>query len=156
MQLILISAMTGERVIGSRNGLPWDLPDEYGHFLGLVLGHPVVMGRTSYEIFGPDLPDSPLIVVSRSIDSLPDAEVRPGVEEALARAGKLGETVFSAGGGSIYRATLPLADAMYLSFIRESYTGDTYFPDFDEADWEITRRDQHPAWEFRVYERRRR
>ena len=64
MTLILISAMTRQRVIGKDNALPWSIPDEYDHFLRLVRGHPVIMGRTSYQIFGPDLPGSRLIVVS--------------------------------------------------------------------------------------------
>ena len=143
MELILISAMTRDRVIGSNNALPWHIPDEYASFLRRVRGHPIVMGRTSYEIFGADLKgSSPIVVVSRSLDaaSLPDADVRPDVGSALSLAGTHGERVFSAGGGSIYRQTLPLADALYLSIVKKDYAGDTYFPEF----------------EFRIYTRRRR
>lgn len=154
MKLILISAMTADRVIGAGDGLPWSIPEEYEHFLGLVRGHPVVMGRRSYEIFGPDLSESPLVVVSRSTQSLPGAEVRPGVDEALAHAGSLGETVFSAGGATIYAQTMSRADAMYLSIVKRAFQGDTYFPEFDESQWDVTRRDDHGEFEFRVYTRR--
>ncbi len=154
MQLILISAMTRDRVIGSRGGLPWNIPEEYGQFVSLVRGHPVIMGRTSYEIFGGDLGESPLIVVSRSLGELPGVEVCSGIDEAIEAARAHGPTVFSAGGASIYRQTLPRADAMYLSFVKGDYQGDARFPEFDEADWVITRTDHHPQFEFRIYERR--
>ena len=152
--MILISAMTEDRVIGSNDGLPWSIPDEYRQFLDHVRGQAVIFGRKSYEIFGPDLPDSELFVVSRSTHAIEGAHVCSSVEEAAKQARQTGRRVFSAGGASIYRLTLPLAEAMYLSIVKGDYTGDTRFPEFDEADWRITRRDDHPDFEFRVYERR--
>ncbi len=156
MELILVSAMTRDRVIGSADGLPWSIPAEYRHFLDLVRGHPVILGRRSHEIFGPDLTESPLIVVSSSAKDLRGARVCSSVEGALQLASELGPRVFSAGGASIYRQTLPRADAMYLSIVKGHYEGDTFFPEFDDADWQITRTDDHPEFEFRVYERRSR
>ncbi len=93
-------------------------------------------------------------MISRSVD-LAGARVFHDVEQAVAAARETGKTVFSAGGASIYRLTLPMADAMYLSILKEDYEGDTRFPEFDESDWTISRRDDHPAFEFRVYERHR-
>jgi dihydrofolate reductase len=155
-ELILISAMTRDRVIGTDNALPWNIPEEYEHFLREVKGHPVIMGRTSYAIFGPDLPDSRMIVVSRSLQELPDADVAGSVEEAIEIAHRHGSRVFSAGGATIYRQTMPLADAMYLSFVKEAHEGDTFFPEIDEADWEIARSEDRGSYEFREYVRRRR
>ena len=66
-ELILISAMTRDRVIGRDRALPWSIPEEYEHFLSHVRGNTVLMGRTSYEIFGPDLQDTRMIVVSRAL-----------------------------------------------------------------------------------------
>ncbi len=154
-ELILIAAMTRRRVIGRENALPWKIPAEYEHFLEQVRGHPVILGRTSYEIFGPDLRDSRLVVVSRSRIELPDAEACTTIERALEIARRHGGRVFCAGGASIYRQTLPLADALYLSFIKQDHDGDTHFPEFDEGEWDVTRREDHPEYEFRVYERRR-
>ena len=152
--MIIISAMTRDRVIGRRGGLPWSIPDEYEQFLAHVRGQAVIFGRKSYEIFGGDLPDAELFVLSRSVD-LAGARVFHDVEQAVAAAHETGKTVFSAGGASIYRLTLPMADTMYLSILKEDYEGDTRFPEFDESDWTISRRDDHPAFEFRVYERHR-
>jgi len=147
--------MTRDRVIGREGGLPWNIPEEYEQFLGHVRGHPVVMGRASYEIFGKDLDESPLIVVSRSLTVVPGAEVCPGIDAALTRAGTHGDRVFSAGGASIYELTLPLADAMYLSIVKGDYAGDRRFPEFDEGDWIVEKRIDHLEFEFRQYRRKR-
>lgn len=155
MELILISAMTRDRVIGRDNDLPWKIPEEYQMFLGHVKGHPIIMGRTSYQIFGTDLRASKLIVVSSTLGSLPDADVCPGVEEAVRTAGSYGDRVFSAGGATIYRQTLPMADTLYLSIIKRDYEGDTRFPELDEGAWEVARREDHAEFEFRVYERKK-
>ena len=152
--LILISAMTHDRVIGRAGALPWSIPDEYEHFLSEVRGNTVLMGRTSFEIFGRDLTESRLVVVSGTLHSLPGAEVRPDVASALERARAYGRPVFSGGGATIYRATLPLADAMHLSLIKEAYEGDTYFPAWDEAHWDLVQSKDRGRWEFRIYRRR--
>lgn len=154
MDLILVSAMTADRVIGHKNRLPWDIPEEYAHFLGLVRGHPVIFGRTSYEIFGADLQESPLIVVSSTLRSLPGAAVCPDVDSALEQARRLGGgRVFSAGGASIYRSTLPLAGWLYLSIVAGRYDGDRRFPEIDGREWVVERSEPHPRFEFRVYRR---
>lgn len=153
MELILISAMTRDRIIGRASGLPWDLPDEYAHFLAQVRGHPVIFGRRSWEIFGGDLPDSPKIVVSRSARDLPGAEIAGGVEEAIERARRHGDRVFCAGGATLYAQCLSRATAMYLSFVKEDHDGDTRFPEFDPGAWTIAKVEDHGAWEFRVYTR---
>jgi len=154
--VIIISAMgASNRVIGKAGGLPWSIPEEYRQFLQFVKGNVVLLGRASYEIFGPDLSDSKLVVVSSTVKRLRGAEVCPDVRSAVETARGLGRTVFSAGGASIYRQTLPLADSMYLSFVKGEFGGDTFFPEFDEREWRVTRSEDHPAFEFRVYARRR-
>jgi dihydrofolate reductase len=152
VRVIIIAAMTRGRVIGSRAGLPWSIPEEYEQFRAHVRGQAVIFGRKSYEIFGRDLPDSDLFVISRSAE-LVGVRVYSDVERAAAAARATGKTVFSAGGGSIYRLTLPMAKRMYLSIVKGDYEGDTLFPEFDESDWVISRRDDHAAFEFRVYDR---
>lgn len=155
MELILISAMTKDRVIGSNNALPWSIPEEYQSFLAHVRGHPVIMGRTSYEIFGPDLKESKLFVVSRTIGAIPGASVCSDIDSAIKKAATEGDRVFSAGGASIYRQTMPMADAMYLSFIKKDYQGDTYFPEFNVNDWALASTVDHEEFELRIYTRRR-
>jgi dihydrofolate reductase len=148
--------MTANRVIGSNNALPWSIPEEYASFLAHVRGHPVIMGRTSYEIFGPDLTESKLFVVSRSISAMSGASVCGDIAPAVKRAGQYGDRVFSAGGASIYRQTLPLADTMYLSIVKKNYVGDAYYPEFDDVnDWELESSTDRAEFELRIYRRTR-
>jgi dihydrofolate reductase len=151
--MIVISAMSKDRVIGSGKGMPWSVPGEYEQYLRFVSGQTVIMGRKSYEIFGPDLPaGTTAIVISRSA-MLDGVVVVKSLDEALAVADGIGKTVFVAGGGSIYTQAVPLADEMYLSTIKGDFEGDAYFPEFDANDWEITEERDEPEFVFRKYRR---
>lgn len=150
----IIAALTRDRVIGSGGELPWKLPAEYRHFLDRVRGHTVIMGRRSWEIFGPDLGCAEAVVLSRHHTEVAGAITSASLDDALATARDIGRPVFVAGGATVYEAALPQARWLELSWIHGSYDGDTYFPRFDPADWvEVTRRD-HPGWTF-VRSRRR-
>ena len=153
--MIVIGAMATNHVIGSGDGMPWDVPEEYEHFLRLIEGHTIVIGRRSYDIFRKGLTSAHNVVVSRSAGGGTDGTVVvPSVEDALRVARLFGETIFSAGGASIYKQTIPLADTMYLSYIKGQYGGDAYFPEFDEQEWTVEKREDHPRFEFVVYRRR--
>lgn len=152
--MIIIGAMTRDHVIGSGDGLPWDVPEEYEQFRRLVAGETIVIGRRSYEIFGESLTSAHNVVVSRSATRLPGAVVVPTIDDALREAAAFGRTVFSSGGASIYEQTIERADAMYLSYIKGDFSGDAYFPDFDERAWTVERREDFPRYEFVVYGRK--
>lgn len=152
--MIIISAMSRDRVIGSGDGMPWSVPEEYAHFLKSIEGQTVIMGRRSYEIFGPDLTSAHNIVVSRSWEGTEGVVVCGSIEEAAATAASFGQTVFSAGGATIYGQTLPLAEAMYISWIKGDFSGDTLFPEFDEAEWDVVERRDHEGFEFVHYGRK--
>jgi dihydrofolate reductase len=151
--VVIIGAMSADRIIGSGNGMPWNVPEEYARFLRFIDGQTVIIGRRSYEIFGEGLTSAHTIVVSRSAGTLPGAVAVTSVEDALRTAESFGRTVFSAGGASIYAQTVPLADTMYLSYIKGHFTGDAYFPSFSDREWAVDRREDHPRFEFVVYRR---
>jgi dihydrofolate reductase len=151
--VVIIGAMSADRIIGSGNGMPWDVPEEYARFLRFIDGQTVIIGRRSYEIFGEGLTSAQTIVVSRSGGTFPGADAVTSVEDALRMAESYGRTVFSAGGASIYAQTVPLADTMYLSYIKGHFTGDAYFPAFSDLEWAVDRREDHPRFEFVVYRR---
>ncbi len=144
----LIAAHSQNRVIGRGDWMPWDVPDEYAHYLELIRDKTVLMGRRSYEIFGDDLTSRHAVVVSRSVSELPGATVCPDLESAIAAAKATGLTVCVCGGESIYEQTIPRVDEMLLSTIFGEFEGDTYFPEFDESQWEVQRREEHEGWEF--------
>jgi dihydrofolate reductase len=151
--MIIISAMSENRVIGSGDGMPWSVPAEYEQYLRFVGGQTVVMGRKSYEIFGPDLPpETTTIVISRTAN-IAGVTVAKSLEEALTLADRTGKRVFVAGGGSVYAQAVPLADEMYLSTIKGDYNGNTYFPEFDIDEWSITEEREELQFVFRKYRR---
>lgn len=134
--------------------MPWNVPAEYEQYLSFVSGNTVVMGRKTFEIFGPDLPDSTTaIVISRS-QSIDGATVAPSLDEALQVASEVGKLVFIAGGGSVYEQAVPLVDEMYLSTIKGIFAGDTYFPEFDVDQWNVRVERDEPDFVFRKYQRK--
>jgi dihydrofolate reductase len=153
--MIIIGAMSTDHVIGSGNGMPWDVPEEYAQFLRLIDGQTVIIGRRSYEIFGAGLTSAHTLVVSRSAADPVGAVGVASVDDALRMANTFDKTVFCAGGASIYAQAVPLADTMYLSYIKGTFSGDAYFPVFGGLEWDIVRREDHPRFEFVVYQRKR-
>ncbi|WP_417733088.1 dihydrofolate reductase [Rosistilla oblonga] len=151
--MIIISAMSEDRVIGSQNGMPWNVPAEYQQYLDFVAGQTVIMGRKTFEIFGKDVaPETSLIVVSRSAE-LDDVPVATTFDKAVAMAKDLGKQIFIAGGSSIYEQALAVADQMYLSTIHGEYRGDAYFPAFDADNWQVVETREQPQFTFRRWKR---
>ena len=152
--MILIAALGTDHVIGSGDGLPWDVPEEYEHFLSLIEGQTVLLGRRSWQIFGGDLTSAHNIVISRSANNMiAGAKVAHSLGAGIELGRSYGKTLFCAGGAGVYAQALPHADAMYLSFIKGEFSGDAYFPDFEDADWMIEKRVDHPRFEYVVFRR---
>jgi dihydrofolate reductase len=138
MSVSLIAAVAANRVIGNRGDLPWRLPDDLSRFRRLTMGHPVVMGRSTFDSMGTPLAGRRNIVLTRTAGlRIPGCDVAHSPEEALAAAGD-GET-FIIGGAAIYALFLPLADLMYLTLIDAEVQGETLFPDVRWAEWRILR-----------------
>ena len=156
MTRIIIAAMGTNRVIGVGEGMPWHIPEEYEQYIRHVSGQTVIMGRRSWAIFGRDLTTTHNIVVSRS-GQVTGALSVPSLELALAQAEEVGRTIFIAGGASIYTQALEsdCVDEMYLSTIHGDYTGDSFFPAWNEANWDVVRREPHARFDFVVWRRRR-
>lgn len=148
---IIIAATGANRVIGTQNGMPWDVPEEYAQYLQFVRGNTVIMGRRSHEIFGADLEQTHQLVVSRSLTSVPGpwAEVARSLEAALTRAEAFGKPIFVAGGATIYKQALDQVDAMYLSEIKGDFSGSVFFPAFSPTDWELVEEREEPTFIFR-------
>lgn len=150
----LIAAMTIDRVIGRGGGMPWNVPDEYHHFLGSVSGGAVIMGRRSFEIFGADLSGARPIVLTRSGSAHSGALVAGDLEAALRAARRLDLAPWVAGGASVYEQALPLCDEMHLSIVPGRYEGDRWFPEWDRAAWRLAEERSLPSYLFRRYVRR--
>lgn len=153
--VIIIAAMGTNRVIGSGNGMPWNVPEEYQHFVTSTRGQIIIIGRRSYEIFGPDLQCSDCYVVTRSQSDFPSAKTASSLEAAisLAQQNQAGRKIYIAGGASIYQQALPLVEAMHLSYIKGQFDGDSFFPEFNKADWLIARDEDRGTYRYVEYVR---
>ncbi len=128
-----IVAMASNRVIGKDGDLPWRLPEDLKWFKKLTLGHPILMGRKTMESLPFPLPKRRNIVISRSLDTVPEGfEVVPGCDAALDLFDEE-DTVFVIGGAQIFKEMLPLCDEFYLSYVFHPYEGDVYLPEFEST-----------------------
>ncbi len=153
-QKIIIAAMDANRLIGDGDKLPWKIPEEYNQFLTFITDQTVIMGRKTFEIFSNDLPSARTFIITRQPKHYRQAAVCHSFDEALKKASAYPETIFIAGGAQVYKKALAVADKMYLSFVKGQYRGDTYFPPFDESNWEVDSRTDFPRFEFVIYSRR--
>jgi len=136
-EIVLVAALGRNRVIGVDGGMPWHLPADLKHFKAVTLGHPVVMGRRTFESIGRALSGRRNIVLSTSMTTEPDGiEVFASLDRALAALDD--EAVMVIGGGALYAEALPRADRMELTFVDAEPSGDTRFPEFDMHDWRLT------------------
>lgn len=156
--MYLVAAVAQNGVIGAKGKLPWHLPEDLKHFKQVTSGHPVIMGRKTWESIGRPLPNRNNIVVSRREGfRAPGANVAASLEDALALCADAGP-VFVIGGSELYRAALPDATGLVLTEIHRAYEGDARFPEINWADWKETRREPRVAangiaFDFVWYER---
>ncbi|MFB6103794.1 MAG: dihydrofolate reductase [Halobacteriaceae archaeon] len=160
MEVVLIAAVAANGVIGRDGEIPWHHSADLQRFKRLTTGHPVIMGRVTYEgireDLGGPLPDRTNIVLTRGdLDVASGVVVVHDVEAALTAAAETGsDTVFVAGGESVYRAFLPRADRLELTELDDAHEGDTYFPEWDHSEWVEQSRESHEAFDFVTYVRR--
>lgn len=162
-EIVLIVAVARNGVIGRDNGLPWKLRADLQHFRAVTMGHPILMGRKTWDSLGRPLPGRTNIVVSRSPDlTAKGAIVCSDIEAALSRAAAEGcERVFIVGGAEFYRQMLPRADCVMVTEVQAEVEGDAHFPPLDPQDFiEISRThhsaDAHNDHDFDFVEYRRR
>ncbi|MBU6375851.1 MAG: dihydrofolate reductase [Bdellovibrionales bacterium] len=143
--------MARNRVIGKDNALAWDLPEDLRRFKKMTSGHPVIMGRRTYESMGRPLPNRDNLIVSRQNQYRVDgAQVFPTVESAIqwcqereALGQKGFDEIFIIGGAEIWSASWHLLDRLYLTIIHKDFEGDAYFPSFDPKQWREVFREDH-------------
>ncbi|MDE0690772.1 MAG: dihydrofolate reductase [Gammaproteobacteria bacterium] len=157
MILSAIWAMTRNRVIGKDGDLPWRLPDDQRFFRRTTLGKPVIMGRKTFDEIGRPLPKRRNIVLSRRGLEAEGVEVVTDLDAALDRAkSEAPEEAFIIGGAEIYALAWPRLDRLYMTLIDAELEGDTWFPDFELAQWREVKRTEHPAderhaWPFSIH-----
>lgn len=157
-KVVLVAARAANGVIGRDGGIPWRIPADFAHFKRVTVGHPLVLGRTTFEGIGSPLPDRQSIVVTSDPDwSYDGVLVARSVEEAVALGSELGDAVMIGGGARVYEDALPLATDQILTEVHAEPEGDTFYPEFVELEWHEVRRESHPehdpAYDIRWLER---
>ncbi|GAB3226368.1 dihydrofolate reductase [Hymenobacter seoulensis] len=148
----LVVAVAENGVIGGDNRLLWHLPLDLKHFKQLTQGHPVVMGRRTYESIGRPLPNRTNIVITKQQDwQTEGCTTAHSVLQALEHALTLDENVFIIGGGEVYRQALPAADTVYLTEVHHSFDGDITFPELTSTEWREESRERHEPDEKHAY-----
>jgi len=161
MIISIIAAVADNMVIGDKNSLPWSLPADLEHFKKTTLGKPVIMGAKTFESIGMALPNRKNIILSFDKDYKAEGcVVVTSIDEALKQVGE-DEEVMIAGGASVYKQFLPLANRLYLTFIHHDFEGDTRFPEFDINEWKKVKRidnepdDKNPySYSFVIFEKK--
>jgi dihydrofolate reductase len=149
--LNLIVATANNNVIGLGGKMPWHLPAELAYFKQVTMGHPIIMGRKTFESIGRPLPDRRNIVVSANPGWRHEGvEVATSADTALALVAD--QTAFVIGGATLYAAALPIADRVYLTAIHADVDGDTFFPPLPATEWQETSRKPRPKDEKNAYD----
>lgn len=139
-RLSLIAALAQNSVIGIENRLPWKLPEDLAHFKALTLGHPILMGRKTFESLGRPLPGRRNIVITRNVGYQPaGCETATSIPEAIDLCQQADE-IFFIGGAELYKQVLPLVDRLYLTQVQLEAQGDAWFPEFDRTAFTETSR----------------
>jgi len=142
---IIVAAVAQNGVIGSDGDMPWRLPTDLKRFKAATLGKPVIMGRKTLEAIGKPLPGRENIIVSRQDGLLIEgvhvvASLQEALKHAQVRAPVLDtDEIIIAGGGEIYRQSMPLADILLITRVIATPQGDAHFPEIDDAVWEMTK-----------------
>ena len=156
-RVYLVAAVASNGIIGANGALPWRLPEDLRHFKRITMGHPVIMGRKTWESLKGPLPGRDNIVVTRTAGyEAPGAAVASSLQAALALC--LGEpVVFVIGGSRLFAESLPFAAGLMITEIYKDFEGDTWFPPYDRSHWKETQRERHATaegmkFDFVLYE----
>lgn len=163
MKISLIAAISENRVIGRDNELPWHISEDLKRFKEITQGHPVIMGRKTYESIGRLLPNRTNIIITRDKNySVEGAVIVHSLDESIEKAKKSihdsriktvelsnmnhvpstdENEVFIIGGGQIFEQAIRVADKLYITIVHKSIEGDVYFPDYSEFKKEVYRRE---------------
>lgn len=160
MELALVAAVAANGVIGADGTMPWHYPEDLDHFKQTTTGHPVIMGRRTFESvyreLGSPLPDRRNIVLSSRPDQLPDGVAGvTSLNAAVADAAATGvSTTYVIGGGTVYEQFLPRADELILTELDDAFAGDSTFPSVEWNEWTVVDREPHDDFEIVWYRRR--
>lgn len=154
MIVSIIVAASKNNAIGKDNELLWHMPADLKFFRKTTSGHPVIMGRKTFQSVGQALPKRRNIVITRQANfQAENIEVVGSLDEALAACETEKDEVFIVGGAQIYEQAIPLTDKVYLTRIHHEFEdADTFFPDLNDDEWQLEEVEHHESDEKNPYD----
>lgn len=151
MKISAIAIVTKERGLGKDNKLLFHVPGELPRFKKITTGHPIVMGRKTYDSIGKTLPNRTNIVITRDANFTAEGVVvvnslAQALEEAKKSEGN--DEIFILGGGQIFQEALPQIDRLYLTVVDTHVFADTFFPDYEKEFTKVISQEEKTDWEY--------
>jgi dihydrofolate reductase len=152
-ELISIVAIADNNVIGYQGMIPWRIPEDLKRFKRVTMGHPIIMGRKTYESIGKPLPGRRNLVLSTQKNFLSSGvEVYKSLDECLRTVGD--EKTFIIGGGSLFEETMDIIDKLDITRVHLNPPGDTYFPEIKPTNWKLDSSEDHGIFSYQTYIRK--
>ena len=138
MKITIVAAIASNNVIGQKNSLPWDIPEDLKRFKQLTSGHTILMGRKTFDSIGRPLPNRKNIVMTKDTNYQKEGvEIVFDEKEALNLIKELNQEVFIIGGSKIYELFEPWASSLMITRVLKDFDGDAFFPDINWNNWQI-------------------
>ncbi len=151
--ITIIAAIAECNVLGKDNQLIWHLPADLKRFKSVTSGHPIVMGRKTFESLGRPLPNRTNIVITGNKNfHLEGIVVTHSLEEAIEKAQQIDEHIFIIGGATIYKKAIEIADVLDLTKVHHSFEADAFFPEINTAIWKEVSRTSFKADDKNKYD----
>lgn len=141
MEITIIVAMTPQRLIGKNNKIPWHLPADLQRFKKITMGHPIVMGRKTFESLPGVLPGRQHIVLTRNKEFVAEGCKVVSNWKQVSEATNEAAKIFVIGGADIYGYALPVAKYLFITIVHTQLKGDIYFPKWDKSQWKEVKRE---------------
>lgn len=151
--IITIAAVAENNALGKNNDLLWHLPDDFKRFKAVTTGHYIIMGRKTFESFPKPLPNRTHVVISRQKNYTPEGcIVVHNLDQALAKI-PTNENAYIIGGGEIYKQAMAITDILDITKVHHTFDdADTYFPEINLNDWQLTAEVFHPKDDKHAYD----
>lgn len=151
----IIVAMDKNYLIGNKNSIPWDIPEDMALFKEKTMDNVVIMGRKTFESIGRPLPNRINIVVSKNKNNISEKNLIwvSSLEEAISKGKEFQKEIFIIGGGKIYKEAISknICDKLCLSHIKGEFHGDTFFPKIDFLNYTIIEKMEYEKFIYTEY-----
>ncbi len=151
---IIIASISSNGLIGAGGKMPWNIPDELAHFKETTIGFPVIMGRKTFDsLKRPLIERLNIVLTSKALKDFDNVRFVNSLEKALTIAENSGTKVYIIGGGKVFESAINIADETILSFVRGSFSGDTFFPMDKLGDFSLVKEEPKKGFTVKYFKK---